>query len=59
MQRPVVSLQRATSFNENVATELHHLSRNLWYLHFTDEFSHFRTGTTIRNKHPNTGIEIF
>ena len=48
--RPVVSLPRATSFNDNVAMNLHHLKENLWYLYFIDEFSPFSTGATIRNK---------
>ena len=57
--RPVVSLPRATFFNDNVAMDLHHLNENLWYLHFIDEFSRFSTGATIRKKHPNTVIKIF
>ena len=59
MPRPVVSLPRATSFNDNVAMDLHHLNENLWYLHFIDEFSRFSTDAIIRNKHPNTVMQIF
>ena len=59
MPRSVVSLPRATPFNDSVAMDLHHLNENLWYLHFADEFSRFSTGATIGNKHPNTVIQIF
>ena len=58
VSRPVASLPRATSFNDNIAMNLHHLNENLRYLYFIDEFSPLSTGATIRNKHPNTVIQI-
>ena len=32
VSRPVVLLPRATSFNDDVAMDLHHLNESLWYL---------------------------
>ena len=50
--RPVVGLPKATTFNYNVAMDLHSLDKNIWYFHMIDEFTRFNNATTINPSRP-------
>ena len=53
LPRPAVSIPKSLNFNEMVATDLHQLRDNLWYLHFIDEFSRFSNSVVIKSKQSN------
>ena len=57
--RPVVSLPRATNFNQTVAMDLHSLDKNIWYFHMIDEFSRFSNAAIIKSKQPEIIIKHF
>ena len=57
--RPVVSLPRATKFNQTVAIDLHSLDKNIWYFHMIDEFTRFSNAAIIKSKHPQIIIKNF
>ena len=57
--RPVVSLPRATTFNQTVAMDLHSLEKNIWYFHMIDEFTRFSNAVIIKSKHPDVIIKNF
>ena len=50
MPRPAVAFSKADDFNQTISVDLHHLAKNIWYLHMTDEFARYSAGAIITSK---------